>query len=96
MSVLVEPGQLSVLVLRVVEPFESLQAHFHHRWYSASWRVIHLPVAVGQYLGFEFNRSDWIVPRVELLVELSAKVDVCEHVRHFADGLVTVLYLELL
>jgi hypothetical protein len=100
LSILVEPVELSVLMLECVESLVLVNTRFHYRRDHANRRLFTGPSSVGQYLSCELNSSrvgqcSAFILR-ELLLEFLAHLNISEHLADFIHRVNTTLNFEFL
>jgi len=98
LAVVIQPEEISILVLVLVESLEVGGARLHGGRDSARGLVVYRPVSSGEDFDSEFNSSDqWSLLVVsELLLKVLAQLHVLEHLCHFVNLVKSALNLELL
>ena len=95
---MVEPQQISILVLVLIEHFEVRGTLSHFRRNGACWLIVHWPISGCEDFNSEFNVSNLGTLFVfsELCLQLLAESHIFEHLRHLVDLVKPTLNFQLL
>jgi hypothetical protein len=99
-SMLVEPFDVPVAILMLVECLEYSCDLLHLRWKCAWLSVLLWPVTTCEHLTYKFNSLVGDSLMRSMVLELSHKflteVHICEHLGNLVDCVMSTLYLKLL